>query len=147
MSIKETIKSDMIQAMKAKEKERLEAIRFIQAAIKRQEIDTRVDLDDKAVIAILMNLAKQRRDSIDQFRKGGRDDLVKKEEAELAILQSYMPKQMSTEELSKVVEAVIKEVGATGRKDMGIVMKAVIEKVSGKAEGSAISELVKSLLS
>ncbi|MCO5141902.1 MAG: GatB/YqeY domain-containing protein [Oligoflexia bacterium] len=147
MSIKEKIKSDMITAMKAKEKERLDTIRFIQAAIKKQEIDTRVDLDDKAVTAILMNLAKQRRDSIDQFRKGGREDLVKKEEGELAILQSYLPEQMSTEELTKVVESAIKETGATGRKDMGVVMKAVMDKVGGKAEGSAISELVKSRLS
>lgn len=146
MSIKEKIKADMVTAMKAREKERLECIRFLQAAIKKQEVDTRKDLDDAAVTSILMNLVKQRKDSIDQFRKGGREDLVAKEEAELKILQSYLPEQMSTDELKAVIEAAIKETGATGMKEMGLVIKATMAKAAGKAEGSVVSDLVKKRL-
>lgn len=146
MSIKEKIKADMITAMKAKEKERLECIRFLQAAIKKQEVDTRKDLDDAAVTAILMNLSKQRRDSIEQFKKGGREDLVAKEEAELKILQAYLPEQMSIDELKNVIEAAIKETNATGMKEMGLVIKATMAKVAGKAEGSVVSDLVKKRL-
>jgi uncharacterized protein YqeY len=147
MSIKDTLKADMITAMKGKEKERLECIRFIQSAVKKVEIDTRKDLDDAAVTGILMNLAKQRRDSIDQFRKGGREDLATKEEAELKILQNYLPQQMSSDELGALVANAIKETGATGMKEMGAVIKAVMAKSAGRAEGSAISEMVKQKLS
>lgn len=147
MSIKDTLKADMITAMKGKEKERLECIRFIQSAVKKVEIDTRKDLDDAAVIGILMNLAKQRKDSIDQFRKGGREDLATKEESELKILQAYLPDQMSADDLGKLVADAIKETGATGMKEMGAVIKAVMAKASGRAEGSAISEMVKRKLS
>ncbi len=143
MSIKDRLKEDMIFCMKNKEKDRLEAIRFVQAAIKKQEVDTRKDLDDAAVIAILSNQVKQRKDSIDQFRKGGREDLATKEEAELKILQSYMPAQMDASELEKIVAGVIQETGASGMKDMGGVMKAVMAKTAGRAEGSAVSEMVK----
>lgn len=147
MSIKERLKTDMIAAMKSKEKEKLEAIRFIQAAIKKQEVDTRVDLDDTAVLAILANQVKQRKDSIDQFRKGGREDLAVKEESELAILQHYLPAQLSEAELGNLVEAAIKETGATGMKDMGGVIKAVMAKAAGAAEGAVVSALVKKKLS
>jgi uncharacterized protein YqeY len=143
MSIKNRLKDDMISAMKNKDKEKLEAIRFIQAAIKKQEVDTRKDLDDAAVIAILMNQSKQRKDSIEQFRKGGREDLATKEEAELKVLQSYLPAQMDAAELEGLVTAALQETGATGMKDMGSVMKAVMAKAAGRAEGSAISEMVK----
>ena len=146
MTIKERLKEDMITAMKAKEKERLDAIRFIQAAIKKIEVDTRKDLDDAAVIAILMNQSKQRKDSIDQFKKGGREDLVAKEEAELKILQSYLPSQMSAEDLAQIVDAVMKETGASSMKDMGAVVKGVMAKAAGRAEGAAVSELVKKKL-
>lgn len=147
MSIKERLKTDLITAMKAKEQTKVETIRFVNAAIKRVEVDTRKDLDDAAVIGILMNLAKQRRDSIDQFRKGGREDLATKEEAELQLLQVYLPKQMSSDELGAVVAQVIKETGATSMKEMGAVIKAVMAKVAGQAEGSAVSDLVKKKLS
>ncbi len=147
MSIKERLKTDMISAMKSKEKERLECIRFIQAAVKKQEVDTRKDLDDGAVSAILMNLAKQRRDSIDQFRKGGREDLAVKEESELKILQSYLPEQMGADDLAKLVEAAIQETGAKSMKEMGAVIKTVMAKAAGRAEGSMISEMVKRKLS
>lgn len=147
MSIKERLKADMISSMKAKEKDRLECIRFIQAAVKKQEIDTRKDLDDTAVVAILMNLAKQRKDSIDQFRKGGREDLATKEESELKILQAYLPEQLTADDLGKLVDAAIQETGATGMKEMGAVIKAVMAKAAGRAEGGAVSEMVKKKLS
>ncbi len=147
MSIKDQLKADMIASMKAKEKERLECIRFVNAAIKRVEVDTRKDLDDAAVIGILANLVKQRRDSIDQFRKGGREDLATKEEAELKILQTYMPAQMSAEDLSILIAEVIKETGATGMKEMGAVIKGVMAKAAGRVEGGVVSEAVKKKLS
>jgi uncharacterized protein len=146
MSIKEKLKADMIAAMKGKEKERLECIRFIQAAVKKVEVDTRKDLDDAAIISILMNQTKQRKDSIDQFKKGGREDLVAKEEAELKILQSYLPEQMGAEELKNLIELAVKETGATSMKEMGLVIKAAMSKVAGRAEGSVVSDLVKKRL-
>lgn len=145
-TIKERLKSDMIESMKAKEKERLETIRFLMAAIKKVEVDTRKDLDDAAVIAILNTSIKQRRDSIEQFRNGGREELAQKEEAELKLLQTYLPAQLSRAELEQLVVEAVKAVGATGPKDMGAVMKALMPKVAGKAEGSVISEVVKSKL-
>lgn len=146
MSIKDTMKTDLITAMKAKEQAKVDCIRFVNAAIKKVEIDTRKDLDDAAVIGILMNLAKQRRDSIDQFRKGGREDLAIKEESELKIIQGYLPTQMSASELDAIVAEAIASTGAKGMKDMGGVMKAVMAKAAGKAEGGAISEAVKKKL-
>jgi uncharacterized protein len=143
MSIKERLKTDLITAMKAKDQPKVDCIRFVNAAIKKVEVDTRKDLDDAAVSGILMNLAKQRRDSITQFRNGGREDLATKEESELSLLQSYLPKQMSPEDLGNLVAQVIKETGATGMKDMGSVMKAVMAKAAGQAEGGAVSEMVK----
>jgi len=146
MSIKDNLKTDLITAMKAKEQAKVDCIRFVNAAIKKVEIDTRKDLDDAAVTGILMNLAKQRRDSIDQFRKGGREDLATKEESELKLIQGYLPTQMSASELEALVVAAIAETGAKGMKDMGGVMKAVMAKAAGKAEGGAISEAVKKKL-
>ncbi len=146
-TIKERLKADMITAMKSKETERLAAIRFIQAAIKKQEVDTRKDLDDTAVVAILMNQAKQRKDSIEQFKQGGREDLVAKEEAELKVLQSYLPEQMSAADLEKEVMAAIQETGAKTMREMGVVVKAVMAKVAGRAEGAAVSAMVKQKLS
>ena len=136
----------MIAAMKSKEKERLDTIRFVQAAVKRVEVDTRKDLDDAALIGILSNLSKQRKDSIEQFRKGGREDLATKEEAELKILQSYMPEQMSASDLETIVVAAIQESGAKTPREMGAVMKLVMAKTAGRAEGSAISDMVKKKL-
>jgi uncharacterized protein YqeY len=147
MSIKDRLKEEMITAMKAKEAEKLGAIRFIQAAIKKVEVDTRKEMDDAAVTPILMNLAKQRRDSIEQFRKGGREDLAVKEESELKLIQSFLPEQMSADDLGKIVDAAIQEAGAKSMRDMGAVMKAVQAKAAGRAEGSVISETVKKKLS
>jgi uncharacterized protein len=145
-TIKERLKADMIESMKNKSKERLDTIRLIQSAIKKIEVDTRVEVDDMGVIAILNSAIKQRRDSIDQFRKGAREDLAAKEEAELKIIQTYLPAQLSREELEAIVSEVVIAVGASGPKDMGAVMKALMPRVTGKAEGSAISEVVKAKL-
>jgi uncharacterized protein YqeY len=147
MSIKDQLKTDLITAMKAKEQAKVDCIRFVNAAIKKVEVDTRKDLDDAAVTGILMNLAKQRRDSIEQFRKGGREDLAVKEESELKLIRGYLPQQMSPGELEALVKSVIAETGAKGMKDMGGVMKGVMAKAAGKAEGGAISEMVKKQLS
>lgn len=146
MSIKDRLKEEMISAMKAKEAEKLGAIRFIQAAIKKVEVDTRKEMDDAAVTPILMNLAKQRRDSIEQFRKGGREDLAVKEESELKLIQSFLPEQMGADELARIVEVAIQEAGAKSMRDMGGVMKAVQAKAAGRAEGSVISDTVKKKL-
>lgn len=145
-AIKDRIKADTITAMKAQEKERLGTIRFLSAAIKKVEVDTRKDLDDAAVIGIVSNLVKQRRDSIEQFKSGGRADLVAKEEAELAILQGYLPAQLSSEELEKIVVEAIQKSGAKSPREMGLVMKVLMPMVAGKAEGSAVSEMVKKKL-
>lgn len=147
MSIKERLKTDLITAMKAKEQPKVDCIRFVNAAIKKVEVDTRKNLDDAAVTGILMNLAKQRRDSIDQFRSGGREDLATKEESELNLLQGYLPKQLSESELSDLVAQAIKETGATGMKEMGAVIKIVMAKSAGGAEGGAVSAMVKKKLS
>jgi uncharacterized protein YqeY len=146
-TIKDRLKADMIAAMKGKEKIRLEAIRFIQAAIKRIEVDTRKDLDDAAVIGILNNQAKQRKDSIEQFKNGGRQDLVEKEEAELKVLMTYLPEQLSQGDLERIVTETIKESGASGMKDLGAVMKALMPKIAGRADGGALSALVRQKLS
>jgi uncharacterized protein YqeY len=145
-TIKERLKTDMVLAMKAKEKERLDTIRMILASVKKIEVDTRKDVDDAGLIAILNSSIKQHRDSIEQFTKGDRPELAAKEEAELKVIQSYLPAQISRAELEQIVAETIKELGAAGPKDMGAVMKALMPKVSGKAEGSAISEVVKSKL-
>lgn len=145
-SIKDRLKTDMITAMKAQEKDRLACIRFIQAAIKKVEIDTRKDLTDADVIGILTNQAKQRKDSITQFRTGGREDLAAKEEAELVILQSYLPQQLSGAEIEALVADAVKKSGATAAKDMGLVMKILMPQIAGKADGAAVSALVKAKL-
>jgi len=147
MSIKDRLKVDLITAMKAKEQPKVDCIRFVNAAVKKVEIDTRKELDDAAVTGILMNLAKQRKDSIEQFRNGGREDLASKEESELLLLQSYLPKQLSHDELGSLVAQVIQETGATGMKEMGLVIKAVMAKAAGGAEGGSVSEMVKKKLS
>ncbi len=142
MSIKAKISEDMKAAMKAQDKDRLAAIRNLHAAIRKKEIDDRVDLDDAAVLKILASLVKQRQDSIEQFTAGKRQDLVDKETAELKLLQAYMPAQMSQDELVKIIDAAIAEAGAKSPKDMGAVMKVLMPKTAGKADGKLVSKLV-----
>ncbi len=145
--MKERIDSDMIQAAKAKDKIRLSAIRMIKTAVHNREIDLKRPAEDTEILQVLSSLTKQRNDSIEQFRKGGREDLVSKETQELQIIKSFMPAEMSKEELEAEVRKVISETGAAGPKDMGKVMKAVMARVTGKADGKMVSEMVKSILS
>ena len=145
-TIKERISEDMKSAMKAGEKDKLSAIRMLHAAVRKKEIDDRVDLDDAAVIKVIATLVKQRQDSIEQFKAGGRQDLVDKESAELKLLQGYLPEQMSQDELVRIVEGAIKEANATTQKEMGAVMKVLMPKVAGKADGKLVNQLVRERL-
>jgi len=147
MSIKKSIEQEMILAAKAKDKLKLSALRMVKTALHNREIDLKRDLNETEMLQLLSSLAKQRNDSIDQFMKGGRTDLVEKEQAELAIIQSFMPAQMSEKDVEEEIGKAIAEVGATGIKDMGRVMKALMPKVTGKADGKLVSELVKKRLS
>jgi uncharacterized protein YqeY len=141
------IDSEMKDAMRAKDSVKLSVIRMFMAAIKNTEITKKVaKLEDSDVIQVAQKMIKEHRESIAQFEKGGRADLVEKEKAELEILQKYVPAQMSEEETLSTVKAVIQELGAVSKADTGKVMKAVMEKVKGKADGKLISQLVMSLL-
>ena len=145
-SIKERISVDMKDAMKSGDKAKLNAIRMLHAAVRKKEIDDRADLDDAGVLKVISTLVKQRQDSIEQFKAGNRQDLVDKEEAELKLLQGYMPAQMSKDELVKIVEASIAEANAKTQKDMGAVMKVLMPKVAGKADGKLVNQLVRERL-
>ena len=136
----------MKSAMRAKETLRLGTIRLLLAAIKQREIDERIELDDTAVSGIIEKLIKQRRDSISQFQAAGRTDLVNAEQAELAILQAYLPEPLSAAEVDAAVATAIAESGAISVKDMGKVMKLVTPQTTGRADGKAVSEQVKALL-
>jgi uncharacterized protein len=141
------LQQDLIVAMKAKDKERRDTIRLLQSAIKQVEIDTREELQAEDVIAILHKEAKKRRESIEEYGKGGRDDLVAKERAEMAILEEYLPMQMSAEELTVIVKEVIAETGATSPKEIGKVMQPVMARVKGLADGKLVSQIVREQLS
>jgi uncharacterized protein YqeY len=143
MSIKERLSEQMKSSMKSGDKETLAFTRNLHAAVRKKEIDDRADLDDAGVLKIIGSLVKQRQDSIDQFRQGGREDLVAKEEAELKFLQSYMPAQMDETEIRKWVEWAVTEAKATSPKDMGQVMKLLMPKVQGKADGKLVNQIVR----
>lgn len=145
-TIKERMSEALKSAMKSGDKATVSALRMLHSAIRKKEIDDRVDLDDAGVIKILSAMAKQRQDSIEQFKAGGRQDLVEKEEAELKLIQSYLPAQMSREELLKLVEETIQEAQAKTEKDMGAVMKLLLPKVAGKADGKTVNQLVREKL-
>ncbi len=146
MSIKRKVESEMVVAAKAKDKLKLSALRMIKTALHNKEIDLKRELNDAEMLQLLSSIAKQRNDSIEQFKKGGRTDLVEKEEAELKIIQGFMPEQMSEADVSAEIDRAIAEVGATGAKDMGKVMKVLMPKLTGKADGKVVSELVKKKL-
>ena len=142
MSLKNQIKEDMKSAMKAGEKDRLKVVRLIMAAVKQVEVDKRVELDDAGVLAVLNRMVKQRRDSVEQFEKGDREDLAKIERDEIAVLQDYLPEQLSADELSAMVDEVIAATGAEGMKDMGKVMGQIKSKAAGRADMGAVSAAV-----
>jgi len=133
--------------MRAKDSARLSTLRLLTAAMKQKEVDERIELDDAQVLAILEKMIKQRRESIAQFEKASRQDLVDKEKAEITVLSSYLPQRMSDAEIQKAIETVISETGASGAKDMGKVMAALKSKLAGRADMGQISGLVKAKLS
>jgi uncharacterized protein YqeY len=146
MTLKERITEDMKSAMRAGEKDRLAVVRLILAAIKQREVDERITLDDAQVLAVLDKMAKQRKESIAQFESGGRADLVAKENAELTIVQSYLPAQLSDAELDAIIAEAIATTGATTVKDMGKVMGIVKAKAAGRADMGAVGARIKQKL-
>jgi len=146
MSLKDQITEDMKTAMRAKEVTRLGTIRLLLAAIKQREVDERVVVDDAGVLAIVEKLIKQRKDSIEQFAKAGRDDLVVVEQSEMVILQDYLPEQLSDAEIAAAVSAAVSASGASGPQDMGKVIGILKPQLAGKADMGKVSGLVKAAL-
>ena len=146
MTLKGQIHDDMKTAMKAGDKDRLKVVRLIRAAINQIEVDQRIELDDAAVLGVLNKMVKQRRDSISQFRDGGRDDLADVELAEIVVIENYLPEQMSDDELDAMIAKAISDIGAESIRDMGKVMGAVKSKAEGRADMAAVGAKVKSIL-
>ena len=146
MGLREKIDTDTKEALKSGAKDKLSTLRMLNAALKNKQIDKRRSLTDEEVFETVRSLIKQRKDSIEQFAKGGRQDLVDKETAEVAVLDVYLPQQLSREELEVMVRDAVAQTSAQGARDMGKVMKALIPMVGGRADGKLISELVKNAL-
>jgi uncharacterized protein YqeY len=146
MTLKERITEDMKTAMRAGEKDRLATIRLILAAVKQIEVDERIVLDEPRMLAVLEKMAKQRRESISEFEKGGRADLVAKEAAELAIIKTYLPEQMSDAEVDALIAEAIASTGAASIKDMGKVMGVVKTKAAGRADMATVGARIKQKL-
>ena len=146
MSLKAQITEDMKIAMKAGEKDRLKVVRLMLAAIKQIEVDKRIELDDADVLAVLTKMVKQRRDSIEQFEKGKREDLVKIERDEITVIEDYLPKQLAPDELAAMVDEVIRATGADSIRDMGKVMGQIKAKAAGRVDMGAVSATVKERL-
>lgn len=144
--LKTRINDDVKSAMRAKDKDRLGALRLITAAIKQKEVDERIEMDDSAVLGVLEKMVKQRKDSIEQFGKAGRDDLIVIEQYELDLIQTYLPEQMTEAEIEAIVAEAVAATGAAEMKDMGKVMGIVKSKVAGKADMGLVSKLVKAKL-
>ena len=146
-ALKERVTNDMKLAMKAKDKAALKAVRMILGAIKQREVDERIELDDAQVLTVIQKMVKQRKDSISQFKDAGRTDLVDVEEAELVIINNYMPAQLSEEEVSVAVDKAIADSGASSMQDMGKLMGLLKSQLDGKADMGAVSGLIRSKLS
>ena len=146
MGIREQIDADIKAAMKSGAKDKVSALRMLSAALKNKQIDKRAPLVDGEILDTVRSLIKQRKDSIEQFAKGGRQDLVDKETAEVAILEVYLPAQLGRDEVETLVREAIAQTGAQGAKDMGKVMKALVPLIAGRADNKLVSELVKSSL-
>jgi uncharacterized protein YqeY len=146
MSLSERLNEDMKLAMKSQSKFKLSVIRMVRAAIKNIEIDQRKTLDDQEVLDVLSREIKQRRDSLQEFEKAGRDDLAETVKAEIDILIEYLPQQLSEEEVKAIVQQTIQEVGASSKADMGKVMGALMPKVKGRADGKIVNQAVQQLL-
>ena len=145
-SLTETIKAAMKAAMKARDKERLSTIRLIQSEFKRIEVDERIEIDDARALAVLDKMVKQRRDSAQQYADAGREELAAQENAEITVLQEFMPTQLSETELNEMVEQAIADTGATGMQGMGAGMGQLKPKLAGRADMGAVSKLVKERL-
>jgi uncharacterized protein YqeY len=146
MSLKDRISGDVKDAMRARDKPRLATLRLITAAIKQQEVDERIELDDTQVLAQLDKMCKQRRESISQFEKAGRDDLIAQEVSELEIIQTYLPEQLSEDEIAALIDAAMAATGAASIKDMGKVMGQLKPRLQGRADMGAVSALIKAKL-
>ena len=146
MSLMEKLTADMKEAMKQGEKERLSVIRLVRGAVRQAEIDGKKTLSDDEIIGVITKEVKMRRDSIEEFERGGRSDLVEKTQTEIAILMPYLPAQLSPDEVRQLVETAVAEVGATTAKDMGKVMGVLMPRVKGRADGKLVNELVRSIL-
>ncbi len=146
MGLKEQLDQDLKAAMREKAHLKLDTIRMLKSAIKYREIELMKPLDDAAIQGVVASEVKRRRDAAEQYKAGNRQDLADKEEAEIVVLQGYLPQQLSADELRAKVDEAIQKVGAQGPKDMGAVMKALMPEVQGKAEGKAVSDMVKARL-
>ncbi len=147
MTIMERLERDMVQAVKGRDAERLGVIRLVRAEAKNLEIELGRKLDDDDAIQVLSRLAKRHRESIEQFTEGGRDDLVERERVQLAVVEEYLPEKLSADELADLIAATIDETGADGPRGVGLVMKALMPKVKGRADGKAVKDLVLARLS
>lgn len=146
MSLKTRILDDVKNAMRARERDILAALRLVTAAIKQKEVDERIELDDGQVLAVLDKMVKQRRESLEQFEAAGREDLAAKERFELALIQTYLPEPMGADELSALISSTIIELGASSIRDMGQVMSSLRSQVQGRADMKAVSQAVKQQL-
>ncbi len=146
MSLKEKILQDMKGAMKARDSLKLSTLRLLVSEIKNREIDAKDELKDDEVLALIQKAVKQRQDSINQYEKGGRQDLADKEKAEMVILKAYLPEELSQEELLTIIDEAVSATGASSPKEMGKVMKEVMPKVRGRADGKEVNELVRKRL-
>lgn len=147
MHLKSRIQDDVKSAMRSRDKERLGTLRLVTAAIKQKEVDERVELNDSDVLSVLDKMAKQRRESLEQYETAGRDDLAAQERYELEILSAYLPEPLREEELARLIESAIAETGAQSMRDMGAVMAHLRDEVQGRADMKAVSAAVRGLLS
>ena len=147
MSLRDRLSEDLKLAMKARDQLRMDVIRMIKAAVLNKEVEMRKDLDDAEMSRIMTTMIKQRKESVEQYEKGQRAELAAKERQEISIIESYLPKALSADELERIVEGVIRETGATSAKEMGAVMKAVMTRLAGQpVDGKQVSDLVRSKL-
>jgi uncharacterized protein len=146
MNLKDQLMQDMKEAMKAKQTDRLGTIRQLRSAIKNKEIELQQELDDEGILSVVSTAVKQRREAAQMYHDNNRPELAAKEEAELAVLQQYLPAQLGEAEIREIISAVIAEVGATSMKDMGKVMPQVMAKTKGSADGKVVNQLVRELL-
>ncbi len=146
MNLLERLESDMNKAAKARDSERLGVVRYVRSETKNRQIELRRELKDEDVVEVLSRIAKQHRESIGQFQEGGRDELVKHERRQLSVIEEYLPAQLGEQELQEILSEVIEETGAAGPRDMGVVMKTIMPRVKGRADGNIVNALVQSRL-